>query len=182
GLFDRVGCATCHVRNIVTVPAGTKLNGGTYTVPAALGNGLFHPFSDFLLHDVGTGDGIEIAVVEHFGKRYAHMQEHMSPTANRIRTAPLWGVRLRSRLMHDGESLTLRDAIERHRGEASDAFRRFSWLGESDQEAPMKVAEHPPRTATAQRQRERTKGAHPRLPRGCVGGPKAPQSRAEQKA
>jgi hypothetical protein len=46
----------------------------------------------------------------------------------------------------------------------------------------MKVAEHPPRTATAQRQRERTKGAHPRLPRGCVGGPKAPQSRAEQKA
>jgi CxxC motif-containing protein (DUF1111 family) len=135
GLFDRVGCATCHVRNIVTVPAGTKLNGGTYTVPAALGNGLFHPFSDFLLHDVGTGDGIEIAVVEHFGKRYAHMQEHMSPTANRIRTAPLWGVRLRSRLMHDGESLTLRDAIERHRGEASDAFRRFSWLGESDQEA-----------------------------------------------
>jgi len=116
-------------------PAGTKLNGGTYTVPAAPGNGLFHPFSDFLLHDVGTGDGIEIAVVEHFGRRYAHMQEHMSPTANRTRTAPLWGVRLRSRLMHDCESLTLRDAIERHRGEASDAHRRFSWLCEGDQEA-----------------------------------------------
>ena len=59
----------------------------------------------------------------------------MSPTANRIRTAPLWGLRLRSRLMHDGESPTLRDAIERHRGEASDARRRFSWLGEDDQEA-----------------------------------------------
>jgi CxxC motif-containing protein (DUF1111 family) len=59
----------------------------------------------------------------------------MSPTANRIRTAPLWGLRLRSRLMHDGESLTLRDAIERHRGEASDAQQRFSWLGEGDQEA-----------------------------------------------
>jgi CxxC motif-containing protein (DUF1111 family) len=135
GLFDSVGCATCHVRHMVTAPAGTKLNGGTYTVPAALGNRLFHPFSDFLLHDVGTGDGIEIAIVEHFGRRYAHMQEYMSPTANRIRTAPLWGVRLRSRLMHDGESLTLRDAIERHRGEASDARRRFSWLGEADQEA-----------------------------------------------
>jgi CxxC motif-containing protein (DUF1111 family) len=135
GLFDSVGCATCHVRNMVTAPTGTKLNGGTFVVPAALGNRLFHPFSDFLLHDVGTGDGIEIAVVEHFGKRFAHMQEYMSPTANRIRTAPLWGVRLRSRLMHDGESLTLRDAIGRHHGEASDARRRFSWLSEADQEA-----------------------------------------------
>jgi hypothetical protein len=46
----------------------------------------------------------------------------------------------------------------------------------------MKAAEHPPRTATAQRQHERTHGAHLRLPRGCIGGPKAPQSRAEQKA
>jgi CxxC motif-containing protein (DUF1111 family) len=37
--------------------------------------------------------------------------------------------------MHDGESTTLRDAIERHRGEASDAHRRFSRLGEDDREA-----------------------------------------------
>jgi CxxC motif-containing protein (DUF1111 family) len=44
-------------------------------------------------------------------------------------------VRLRSRLMHDGESLTLRDAIERHRGEASDARQRFSWLSADEQEA-----------------------------------------------
>ena len=46
----------------------------------------------------------------------------------------------------------------------------------------MKAAEHPPRTATAQRQHERSNSAHLRLPRGCIGGPKAPQSRAEQKA
>jgi cytochrome c peroxidase len=38
---------------------------------------------------------------------------------NKIRTAPLWGVRLRPRLMHDGASMTLRDAILRHRGEAN---------------------------------------------------------------
>jgi CxxC motif-containing protein (DUF1111 family) len=132
-LFDNIGCATCHVRNMVTAPAGTKLNGGTYTLPAALGNRLFHPFSDFLLHDVGTGDGIEIAAVEHFGKAYAYMGARMAPTANRMRTPPLWGVRTRSRLMHDGESLTLRDAILRHRGEASDALRRFSWLSEDEQ-------------------------------------------------
>ena len=135
GLFDSIGCATCHARNLVTAPAGTKLNGGTYAVPLALGNRLFHPFSDLLLHDVGTGDGIEIAVVEHFGKRFRHMQESMSPTANRIRTPPLWGVRLRSRLMHDGETLTLRDAIDRHGGEAKDARRRYSSLSADEQEA-----------------------------------------------
>ncbi len=135
GLFDSTGCATCHARNLVTATAGTKINGGTYAVPPALGNRLFHPFSDLLMHDVGTGDGIEIAVVEHFGKRYAHMQKTMSPTANRIRTPPLWGVRLRNRLMHDGETLTLRDAIDRHGGEAKDARRRYSALSADEQEA-----------------------------------------------
>ncbi|HTN50383.1 MAG TPA: di-heme oxidoredictase family protein [Burkholderiaceae bacterium] len=134
GLFDSIGCATCHARNLVTAPAGTKINGGTFTVPPALGNRLFHPFSDFLMHDVGTGDGIEIATAEHFGKRFAHMQQQMSPTADRIRTAPLWGVRTRSRLMHDGASLTLRDAIDRHAGEAKSARNRYTSLSAEEQE------------------------------------------------
>ncbi len=134
-LFDSIGCATCHARNLVTAPAGTKINGGTFTVPPALGNRLFHPFSDFLLHNVGTGDGIEIATVEHFGKRYAYMQREMSPTTDRIRTAPLWGVRTRSRLMHDGASLILRDAIDRHAGEAKSARNRYASLSVPEQEA-----------------------------------------------
>ncbi len=54
--------------------------------------------------------------------------------ANRIRTAPLWGVRMRPMLMHDGASLTLHDAIVRHRGEASDVTRRFSELSPTDQD------------------------------------------------
>jgi hypothetical protein len=45
----------------------------------------------------------------------------------------------------------------------------------------MKAPEHPPRTATPQQQHRRGNGVHPRLPRGCVSGSKAPQSRAEQK-
>src|SRR5262249_6572101 len=57
-LFDRIGCAICHVRNITTAPAGTSINGGALTVPPALGDKIIHPFSDFLLHNVGTGDGI----------------------------------------------------------------------------------------------------------------------------
>jgi hypothetical protein len=46
----------------------------------------------------------------------------------------------------------------------------------------MKANEHAPRTATVQQQHGRSDGACRRLPRGCIKGPKAPQSRAEQKA
>jgi CxxC motif-containing protein (DUF1111 family) len=62
-------------------------------------------------------------------------KQHLESTQNKMRTAPLWGVRLRPRLMHDGSSLTLRDAILRHRGEAQDESKRFDRLGQQDQEA-----------------------------------------------
>jgi CxxC motif-containing protein (DUF1111 family) len=112
--FDRIGCATCHVRTIQTAPVGTKINGGTFTVPPALGDKVIHPFSDFLLHDVGTGDGI--------------VQNGGPSTRNKLRTPPLWGVRTRSRLMHDGLSLTFTDAIKRHVREAANVTKRFFGL------------------------------------------------------
>src|SRR5579864_5622560 len=66
-VFKRIGCATCHVQTIVTgkSPAAP---GGPGLHPEALENRTIHPYSDFLLHDVGTGDGISIALVEHFGR------------------------------------------------------------------------------------------------------------------
>jgi CxxC motif-containing protein (DUF1111 family) len=127
-LFDSVGCVRCHLRDMKSSPPGTLVNGGTFTVPEALGGKTFHPFGDFLLHDVGTGDGIVIAVAEHFGVRYREMQPTFDPTADRLRTPPLWGVRTRSRLMHDGKSLTFTNAILRHRGEASLERKRFLGL------------------------------------------------------
>jgi CxxC motif-containing protein (DUF1111 family) len=57
-LFTQIGCAVCHVPTYRTLPPGTRINGGTYRVPKFLGNAVIHPYSDFLLHDVGTGDGI----------------------------------------------------------------------------------------------------------------------------
>ena len=47
---------------------------------------------------------------------------------NKIRTAPLWGLRTHSRLMHDGESVRLRDAIARHKGEAEEVTEKFHRL------------------------------------------------------
>jgi CxxC motif-containing protein (DUF1111 family) len=133
-LFDSIGCAICHVRTLVTAPPGTAFHGGSFIVPPALGNKALHPFGDFLLHDVGTGDGIVIAVLEHHGPSFMRMQPRYEVTAPRLRTAPLWGVRTRSRLMHDGKSLTLADAILRHGGEAADSQSRFADLGEEEKE------------------------------------------------
>ena len=113
-IFNQIGCGICHVSSLTTSPAGTVINGGAYTVPDALGNKTIHPFSDFLLHNVGTGDRI--------------VQNGPADTANKMRTAPLWGVRTRDRLMHDGESLTRNDAILRHGGEATPVIRNYQGL------------------------------------------------------
>lgn len=111
--FNQIGCAICHTTSITTAPAGTVLNGGTYTVPIALGDKIIHPYSDFALHDVGTGDGI----VQGF------------PSArNKVRTPPLWGLRTRGRLMHDGLSLTFNEAVLRHSGEAFYVILSYRFL------------------------------------------------------
>jgi CxxC motif-containing protein (DUF1111 family) len=110
-LFNQVGCNICHVRNITTAPAGTVINRGALTVPPALGNKVIHPFGDFLLHNVGTGDGI--------------VQNGGQSTRNKVRTAPLWGVRSRGRLMHDGETLNRNESILRHAGEATGVINSY---------------------------------------------------------
>ena len=120
-LFERIGCATCHVSTIVTAPAGTLINGGAFAVPEALGNKIIHPYSDFLLHDIETGDGI--------------VQNPPQDTANKLRTVPLWGLRMHPRHMHDLASLTLESAIERHGGEAEHVRNRFRELSPKDKQA-----------------------------------------------
>src|SRR5438093_2431209 len=48
-LFDKVGCDICHVQTLTTAPVGTKINGGTFTIPTALGDKQFHPYDYFLV-------------------------------------------------------------------------------------------------------------------------------------
>jgi CxxC motif-containing protein (DUF1111 family) len=114
-LFAQAGCNICHVSTLRTAHPGAVINGGTFTVPAALGDKIIHPFSDFLLHDVGTGDGI--------------VQNGGPSTRNKVRTAPLWGLRTRTRLMHDGVTLTVKDAILRHDGESRFVIDSYRALG-----------------------------------------------------
>lgn len=114
-VFNAIGCNSCHVTSITTAPTGTQID-GLGPVPAALGSKVIHPFSDFALHDIGTGDGIT---------------QGAAPP-NKMRTAPLWGLRTRDRFMHNLLTVTLTDAINRHDNEA--AFNRalFNSLSATD--------------------------------------------------
>ena len=107
-LFARIGCADCHVRS---------LRPGDSAV-AALRARRFEPYSDFLLHDMGTlGDGI--------------VQGQAS--GREMRTAPLWGLRLLTTFLHDGRAVTLQDAIAAHDGQGGPARDRFRGLSPADQ-------------------------------------------------
>lgn len=106
-VFERAGCAICHVPQLTTGPS--KI--------AALDGVTFAPFSDFLLHDMGSlGDGIEQGAA----------------SGRQMRTAPLWGLRARTRFLHDARASTLEEAILAHAGQGSDARGAFEALSKTD--------------------------------------------------
>jgi CxxC motif-containing protein (DUF1111 family) len=109
-VFEQIGCATCHVPTLVTGPNRIR----------ALHHVTFEPFSDFLLHDMGRlGDGIE--------------QGRAGP--RQMRTAPLWGLRVRRTFLHDGRATTVEAAILAHDGQGRDAKEEFVHLDEGSKKA-----------------------------------------------
>jgi CxxC motif-containing protein (DUF1111 family) len=108
-VFNTIGCASCHVPALQTGPNANPLL-HRQTVPL---------YSDLLLHDVGTGDGIR--------------QGAAAP--DEIRTPALWGLRLRRPLLHDGSAATVDDAIGRHGGEAQPARERHQRLSDTQRAA-----------------------------------------------
>jgi CxxC motif-containing protein (DUF1111 family) len=105
-VFQAIGCAACHIPSLATGPSTNPLF-NRKNVPL---------FSDLLLHDIGTGDGIAQAAAR----------------PDEIRTPALWGLRLRRPLMHDGSAATVEDAIDRHRQEADLARKGFAALRAED--------------------------------------------------
>lgn len=108
-VFDAIECSSCHVPVLNT---GANTNTALHRRPVPL-------YSDLLLHDIGTGDGIEQAAA----------------TAEEIRTPALWGLRFRRPLLHDGSAATVDDAIRRHGREAEAARSRYDGLEESQRAA-----------------------------------------------
>jgi CxxC motif-containing protein (DUF1111 family) len=99
--FNREGCNGCHVTTTFTVTANGRSVG-------------FQPFSDFLVHDMGTlGDGI------------GNDGDSVAVT-HRMRTAPLWGIHFRNGLLHDARTSDKATAISQHAGQGSAAAQAFA--------------------------------------------------------
>ncbi|HZX43367.1 MAG TPA: di-heme oxidoredictase family protein, partial [Myxococcaceae bacterium] len=109
-VFAAIGCAVCHVPTLITGPSSS----------AALDRVAYHPYSDFLLHDMGAlGDGIDQA----------------DARGPEMRTQPLWGLSFQTRMLHDGRAVTVPAAITAHDGQAAGARDRFVALGDEDRAA-----------------------------------------------
>jgi CxxC motif-containing protein (DUF1111 family) len=110
--FQNAGCAGCHTLTTFITPAAPA-NG----VP---GNFAFNPFSDFLVHDMGSlGD-----LIGNYGDTVAETR--------RMRTAPLWGLRFRNHFLHDGRATDLTTAITQHAGQGAAAASAFNNLSATD--------------------------------------------------
>jgi CxxC motif-containing protein (DUF1111 family) len=106
--FAGAGCADCHVLTPYITPRN-PFNG----VP---GRFVFQPFSDFLVHDMGSlGDSIG---------------QSGDPVAQTrlMRTQPLWGARFNVAFLHDGRASTIEEAILAHDGQAAAARNAFNAL------------------------------------------------------
>jgi CxxC motif-containing protein (DUF1111 family) len=118
-LFHASGCAGCHVATLVT---------GTIPGLRAVSRQVIHPYTDLLVHDMGSG--------------LADDRPDFQASGSEWRTPPLWGIGLiqtvngHTNFLHDGRARSLLEAVMWHGGEAQaarDRVRRFS----ADQRAAL---------------------------------------------
>ncbi|MBL7938332.1 MAG: c-type cytochrome [Flavobacteriales bacterium] len=123
-VFIAVGCAKCHTPELRTGPSSI----------AALANTTIRPFSDLLLHDMGTGldDGYTEG----------------SALTSEWRTPPLWGLGLSPDsqggtyfLMHDGRATSIQQAIDAHGGEGQASRDAARQLSTTDRDALLRFLE-----------------------------------------
>jgi CxxC motif-containing protein (DUF1111 family) len=109
-VFDRIGCAECHVPKLRTGPSPVR----------ALANRDVAAYTDLLLHDMGP----ELADIC-FG----------DAAPSEFRTEPLMGLRFSTRFLHDGRATSIEDAIRLHGGEAASSRAKFLALSDRDRAA-----------------------------------------------
>jgi len=109
--FETIGCASCHIPKMKT--------GNDYLI-TALRNQTIRPYTDLLLHDMGTD--------------LADNTPDFMATGSEWRTQPLWGIGLietvngHTNLMHDGRAKNVTEAILWHGGEAFTSKDEFKKL------------------------------------------------------
>ncbi len=107
-IFERIQCSSCHVPTMMT---------GNTPSPALRFRNV-NLYSDLLLHDMGPGlaDGIQQG----------------QASGSQFRTAPLWGLRTRPILLHDGRATSVDRAIREHGGEAARSRNLYQALPRND--------------------------------------------------
>lgn len=132
-MFYKAGCHLCHVTTLHTRPRGSTLLAGTQL--PWLGNQTIHPYSDFLLHDMGSeimGVGLNDNYVSGLAR------------GNEWRTTPLWGIGLQEKVnghtyfLHDGRARNLTEAIMWHGGEGEASKNVFRKMSRDDRKALIK--------------------------------------------
>lgn len=120
-IFNQINCAGCHKPTLKT----------GYSPIAALSYKTFHPYTDLLLHDMGSG--LDDGYTEGNAKTYEW------------RTPPLWGLGLSPNsqggqyfLMHDGRAKSIEEAILMHGGEATNSKTQYQNLSQADKDALIK--------------------------------------------
>lgn len=123
-LFTQIGCTGCHKPTFTTAQSDIE----------ALSYKTFHPYSDFLLHDMGP------ALDDGYPEGGAN--------SNEWRTPPLWGIGLAADcqggqmfLLHDGRASTFEDAVSNHGGEAAGRRTAFFSLTPGQRQQIIKFLE-----------------------------------------
>ena len=120
-IFNQINCSGCHKSELKT----------GYSPIKALSNKTFAPYTDLLLHDMGSS--LDDGYTEGSAKTHEW------------RTPPLWGLGLSEYsqggnyfLMHDGRARGIEEAILMHGGEANNSKSNYQNLSQSDKEALLK--------------------------------------------
>ena len=129
-MFYQAACHLCHTVTLHTRPRGSTLLNGTQLT--WLGGQTIHPYSDFLLHDMGSeimGVGLNDNYVSGLAR------------GNEWRTTPLWGIGLQevvnghTYFLHDGRARNFVEAIMWHGGEAEASKNLFKNMPKADRDA-----------------------------------------------
>lgn len=131
--FYEAKCHLCHVTTLHTRPRGSVLLNGTQL--PWLGSQTIHPYSDYLLHDMGSeimGVGLNDNYVSGLAR------------GNEWRTTPLWGIGLQEKVnghtyfLHDGRARNLQEAIMWHGGEGEASKNLYRNMSRADRQAVIK--------------------------------------------
>ena len=129
-MFYQAKCHLCHTVTLHTRPRGSTLLNGTQLT--WLGSQTIHPFSDFLLHDMGS-EIMDVGLNDNYVSGLAR--------GNEWRTTPLWGIGLQevvnghTYFLHDGRARNFVEAIMWHGGEGEASKNLFKNMSKEDRDA-----------------------------------------------